>query len=202
MIQGSDDWHEARKGVITGSKLKDIVVKRGTGRKMGSYELIAERMGIADLSDDMSSSRERGTGLEEEARQKFAEFSGKDIEVVGFVVRDDEPRIGYSPDGLIKVGKKYREGIEIKCLSAANHIKAVIEDKVPNEYLEQVYQAFIVNEDLEKLHFVFYDPRIAAKPLHVIEILRADVQEQVEFNLEYQRTELAWIEETLMKLTF
>jgi hypothetical protein len=40
------DWLEARKCKITGSRLKDIVTLKGTGKKKGYYELIAERIAL------------------------------------------------------------------------------------------------------------------------------------------------------------
>ena len=45
-FETKEAWAEARRGKITGTRLKDIIVKRGTGKKIGFYELIAERLGI------------------------------------------------------------------------------------------------------------------------------------------------------------
>ena len=44
--QNTEEWLEWRKGKITGSRLNDIIVKRGTGRKLGFYEVIAERLAV------------------------------------------------------------------------------------------------------------------------------------------------------------
>ena len=49
--QNSDEWFEARKGRITGSKLKDIVTKRGSNTKIGVYQLIADRIAV-DADDE------------------------------------------------------------------------------------------------------------------------------------------------------
>lgn len=199
--QRSEDWHNLRRGKITGSTLKDIIIKRGTTRKIGSYQLVAENLGISD--DGFSSDRERGIALEPEAREKFCEKTGKTVIEAGFCTHDKFPEIGWSPDGLIKdKNGEFTEAIEIKCLSAANHIKAIIENEIPSEYNEQIYQAFTVNEKLETLHFILYDPRITVTPLKIFEVKRSDVQEQVEAHLEYQLKELEWVREMVEQLSF
>ena len=52
----------AREGKITGSRLKDIIVKRGTGKKIGFYSLIAEKLGIP--AEEGETPMERGSRLE------------------------------------------------------------------------------------------------------------------------------------------
>lgn len=165
--QGSEDWHNYRKGRIGGSKLKDLIVKRGTERKIGFYQLIADKLGISDEGN--SSSRERGLELEEEARQHFEDLTGKKTEKGG-VWESDIDGIYVSPDVEISD----TEAGEIKVLSSANHLKAIIEDKIPNEYYDQALQYFVVNPQLEVLYFIFYDPRITARPMHVIEMHRTE----------------------------
>lgn len=197
--QNSDEWLEARKGKITGSKLKDIVIKRGTGKKLGFYELLADRLAIEADEEDC---RERGHRLEEEAVEIFVKMTGKQVEKVGICVRDDNENIALSPDRLIKVGKKYSESLEIKCLSAARHLQAFFEQQIPDEYEFQKLQYFIVNEDLQRLYFGFYDPRVTVKPFFYIEVRREDIAKDIEFYLEYQRTTLAEIESLLMDIAF
>jgi len=75
-----------------------------------------------------------------------------------------------------------------------------LKKKVPKEYLEQVYQYFIVNTDLEKLYFVFYDPRVTVKPIHFVEIDREDVEDEIQFAKDYQEQTLKEIEELLLTL--
>lgn len=187
-----DAWILARRGKITGTRLKDIIVKRGTGKKIGFYELIAERLGIpADGEDAMA----RGLRLESEAMSRFEKETGKKVnQDLVIWSRDDDVNIAISPDGYI--GKK--EAVEVKCLSSARHIQAIIENKIPDEYEYQVLQYFIVNEDLKTLYFVMYDPRIIAKDFVVFEVQRKDVQADVETYLTLERETLseviAWTE--------
>lgn len=195
-FEDREAWLAARRGKITGSRLKDIVVKRGTGRKIGFYELIAERLGIP--ADD-ESAMDRGTRLEAEAIERFATETKKKVDT-SLVIweRDDDESIAISPDAFI--GKK--EAVEAKCLSSARHIEAWLTQKVPDEYEYQVLQYFIVNDQLQKLHFVFYDPRLLAKDFFFITVDRKQVKEQVEEILAYERSVIAEVNEIVNSLTF
>lgn len=197
-FESRDEWFAARRGKITGSRLKDIIVKRGSGHKMGFYDLIAERIstdpdGIALNETPM----ERGTRLEPEAMARFIESTGKKVDTsLVMWERDDNASIAISPDGVI--GKT--EAVETKCLSSASHIKAWLTQQVPDEYEEQATQYFIVNEQLRTLWLVFYDPRIPAKDFFFLEVKREDVAEDAEDWLEFQRTELAEVEKVVAEL--
>lgn len=196
-FESREDWLEARRGKITGSRLKDIVVKRGSGKKIGFYELIAERIG---LPADDESPMDRGTRLEEEALAKFTEVTGKEIDTsLVMWVRDEDESIALSPDAVV-IGAP--EAVETKCLASARHIEAWHTKTIPSDYEFQKLQYFIVNDGLQKLHFTFYDPRIPSIGFFVIEVNRADVQEQVDEYLEYQRKELAEVNEIVNELTF
>lgn len=195
-FESKDDWFLARRGKITGSRLKDIVVKRGNGRKLGFYELIAERLGVP--ADD-ESAMDRGTRLEGEAIMQFIKEANKKVNTDLVIwTRDDNESIAVSPDGYM--GKT--EAIETKCLSSARHIQALIEQKIPEEYEFQVLQYFIVNEDLKTLYFAFYDPRILVKPFFYIKVKRSDVQEQVNEYLAYEKKVLQEVDEIVNNLTF
>ena len=76
-FETKEDWLIARRGKITGSALKDIIVKRGTGKKIGFYKLIAERLAIPDGTEE--SAMDRGTRLEIEALERFEKETGKTV---------------------------------------------------------------------------------------------------------------------------
>ena len=196
-FENKEDWLEARRGKFTGSRLKDIIVKRGTGEKIGFYETIAER--IAETADG-ENPLERGIRLEDEAIELFKQKTGKEVDS-SLVIweREDYNSIAISPDGFI--GEK--EAIEIKCLSSAKHIEAIITKEIPDEYSYQVIQYFIVNEKLKTLYFVMYDPRMPEHlQLHIIEITRESQEEQIKFCLDQQKEKIAKIEEIINELTF
>ena len=167
---------------------------------LGWYKVLAETIANIDDIEDLSSSKEYGIEMEPFARAEFEKRTGKKVEEVSTVEREDENRIACSPDGLIKNRGKYTEAVEIKCLAAWNHLKGALEDEIPSEYLPQVYQQFIVNEDLKSLYFVLYDPRIHLLPFHVITVNRKDVAPEIERQHERQLEALSWVDETVREL--
>lgn len=196
-FENREAWLAARRGKITGTRLKDIVVRRGTGRKIGFYELVAER--LATEPDGDETPMDRGTRLEPEAMQRFIVETGKKVDTSLVILqRDDNPNIAYSPDGLIGV----TEDVEVKCLSSARHIEAFLTQKVPDEYEFQVLQGFMVNDKLKKRYIVFYDPRIPMKDYFVIEVKREDVAEQITEYLAYEKSVLAEVSEIVLSLSF
>ena len=200
--QNTPEWIDFRRGKITGSKLKDLVVKRGTGKKDGFYELLAERLAVLD--DGISSDRDRGHTLEEEALQLFEDTTGLIVEKdCGMWVSDDNDNIAISPDGAIKDDTGvYSEAIEVKSLSAKNHLRAIVENRIDAGFQLQVLQYFIVNEDLQVLHFVFYDPRVTAKPFHVIDFTREELEGDINLYKQYELDTLKEIDEWVEKLAF
>lgn len=196
-FETKEDWLIARRGKITGSSLKDIIVKRGTGKKIGFYKLIAERLAIPDGTEE--SAMDRGTRLELEALSRFEKETGKKVDN-SLVIwsRDDNQSIAISPDGVISE----MEAVEVKCLASERHIQALLENKVPEDYWEQVLQYFAVNDKLQTLYFAMYDPRLYKKDFFYFTITREQVQEEVDFILDYQKQVLAEVEQITNELTF
>lgn len=195
-FDNKEAWLAGRIGKITGSRLKDIVVKRGTGKKIGFYELIAERLGIPA---DGENAMDRGTRLEAEAVEAFTKETGKEVDSSLYIwTRDDDESIAISPDGVI--GKT--EALECKCLSSARHIEAFLTQEIPDEYEFQKLQYFIVNDNLQTLYFAFYDPRLLAKPFFYITVNRKDIEKEIEQYLNYQRETLAEVNTIVNQLTF
>ena len=191
-----EEWLAGRIGKITGSRLKDIVVKRGTGKKIGFYELIAERLGIPA---DGENAMDRGSRLEAEAVEAFTKETKKEVDTNLYIwLRDDDESIAISPDGVI--GKT--EALECKCLSSARHIEAFLTQEIPDEYEFQKLQYFIVNDKLETLYFAFYDPRLLAKPFFYITVNRKDIEDDIKQYLDYQRNTLAEVNAIVNQLTF
>ena len=193
--KNEEEWLSARKGRITGTKLKDLVNKRGTKPKIGFYQLIADRVA---LPSDNERPMDRGHRLEEEAIERFMEEAKKKVNT-DLVIwqREDDENIAISPDGFI--GKT--EALEVKCLASARHIEAWLTQKIPTEYTFQMFQYFIVNDKLKTLYFVFYDPRMP-KDLFWIKVNRSEVAEEVKEYLELEKEALKKISEIEDSLTF
>jgi hypothetical protein len=113
-------------------------------------------------------------------------------------VRDDNDSIAISPDGFIGD----TEAVEVKCLASETHLKAIIENEIPDEYHFQVLQYFIVNDALETLYFVMYDPRIASKSYYCFLVSRKDVQDEVEMYLAYQKKMIAEVDKLAIEFSF
>lgn len=194
--QNSAEWLLARKGKITGSKLGDIVVKRGTGKKIGFYELIADKLAI---ESDGENPLDRGHRLEEEAIDLFEETEGIKFNRGVFAISDDNENMAISHDGL---SKDETRALEIKCLSSARHLQAYFEKSIPSEYEMQKLQYFIINPKLERLDFAFYDPRIKSKPLHFITFFRADLEDDIKMYKDYQIAVLEEVNQLVEQLAF
>jgi hypothetical protein len=196
--QGSDEWVDFRKGKISGTILGDVYSKRG-GRKIGFYQLIADRLG---LDPDDENRMDRGLRLEDEAIAIFEEKTGLKVEQDGVCVSDFSDQIINSPDGLIKSDGKYIGAVEVKCISPARHIQAIVEKKIPSEFETQVVQYFIVNDDLKTLYFIFYDPRVPAIPYLCLEVKREEIKDKIEFFKTWQIETLAEINKIIEELAF
>ena len=138
--QGSDDWLALRRGVITASTVSRLITSTGkianndTSRAQ-LLQLLAERItGESEPSfynDDMA----RGHLLEPLARDIYSRRF-QPVAECGFVTRafHSIPSLGYSPDVLVgDTGL-----IEIKSPRQKNHLKALLADEVPAEYVPQV----------------------------------------------------------------
>lgn len=201
-FESQEQWLRARLGKVTGTRLKDIVVKKGTGEKKGYYELIAERLSVIEEDFDGYIPNEtpmnRGTRLQKFAIDRLSKALEKDIDARLILwTRDDNESIAISPDGTIGEDT----AVETKCLSSASHIEAWLTKQVPDEFEFQKLQYFIVNEKLERLYFCFYDPRIPCKDFFYFIVDRKDIQEDIYFYLKYQKEKLAKVDEVVASLT-
>ena len=185
-----ENWLAARRGKITGTRLKDLIVKRSTEKKIGYYELIAERLAIP--ADD-EGAMDRGIRLEKDAIVEYEKRT--EMKLISDLViweRDENASIAISPDAY---SEDFKHAVEAKCLNSANHIKALLTNEMPKEYYEQALQYFIVNDELEVLHFVMYDPRILAEPYLQFDLTRDQVAETVAEYLELERKTIEEIDE-------
>lgn len=202
-----DQWLLARQGKITGTRLKDIVVKRGIEEKIGFYELIAERLAVSEVDFDgyvpNETPMDRGTRLQKYAIEKLSKAIKKKVDDhLVLWTRDDNDSIAISPDGVIvDLKNPDTQAVETKCLASARHIEAWITKGIPEEYHYQKIQYFIVNDKLQRLYFCFYDPRIPCKDFFYLIVDRKDVQAEVDQYLAYQKEKLAKVNEIVGKLS-
>jgi putative phage-type endonuclease len=156
--QGTDDWLALRRGVITASTIGTLLTPTGKAAKNDTsrtqlLQLLAERItGESEASfynDDMA----RGHLLEPLARELYGKHFEPVIEC-GFVTAEFEGvTIGYSPDGLVG-----DDGlIEVKSPRRKTHLRSLLTDEVPTEYLPQVQTGLAVTGRLW-CDFISYAP--------------------------------------------
>lgn len=189
------DWMAYRRGKVSGTVLGDIIVKRGTVKKIAFYDLIAQRLGIP--ADD-ENAMVRGKRLQAEAIERFTKETGKPVntELITWE-REDNPNMMISPDGVIDE----TSAVEVKCLSSSRHIEALLTQAIPKDYEYQVLQYFIISDKLEKLYFVFYDNRVLAKPFFYIEVKRETLAEDIKTYTEYQKNILEEVNQAVLSLS-
>jgi len=193
--EGKKEWMDYRIGKIGGSGLKDIITEKG--EKKAFYQLIADRLAIPKDEEDV---RDRGNRLEveaiEELEKKINKVFIKDRHIWQ---REDNESIMVSPDGYLEDEK---EAVEVKCLNSAEHIEALITEEYPKQYRYQALQYFIVNDKLEKLYFVMYEPRLRVSQFIYFEIYRANLEGDIAKYLQYEKDKLEKVNYYVEKLSF
>lgn len=123
MEQGTQEWHEARRGLFTASRFGDLLADPSTARYQAYLdEVFNEIVGVPDFDDGHKPWFSHGTEWEEEARGSYEFETGTEVREVGFIVSDQLDYVGCSPDGLIDPDG----GIEIKSRkSRAAYLKSV-----------------------------------------------------------------------------
>lgn len=133
--QNSPEWYQARCGIVTASRFKDVLAKgEGKTRARYLYELAAEiRRGYPEPETYTNAAMERGHAQEDEARQRFAFENAVEPVRVGFVRRSDL-RAGCSPDSLIGDDG----GLEIKTALGHIQMERIHRGTLPSEHVAQV----------------------------------------------------------------
>lgn len=204
-------WMADRLKRITGTRVKKITAKqRGTGVKIGYWELIAERLLKPKVPTDLDVftdedvalpdelPMQRGSRLEAEALQAFKDATGKEVDTSLIIwMREDNENIALSPDGVV-IGEP--AAVENKCLKPALHIQAFITKEIPETYHDQAMQYFVVNDELQSLYFMFYNPDFRVHAFFYIEMRRADHIAEIEALILHERMVLEQVESVVASL--
>lgn len=144
--QGSQEWLEARRGLITASVVGQFItptvkVAANDTSRAATVGIIAERITGRIDSIYVSQDMERGN-LEEPLARELYEKHVAPVDQIGFMVRDFGGfQIGYSPDGLVG-----EDGlIEVKSRKPKKHIQTVMNDQVPAENMAQLQAGLLVS---------------------------------------------------------
>lgn len=159
LVQGSPEWHAARYGNASASRIADIIAKvKGGGyaasRENYLTELVLERFGIFTESFT-NAAMEWGTQTEPLARIAYEAVTGEMVQEVGYVMHPTIAHAGASPDGLIN-----QDGLlEIKSPNSKTHFEYLLAGEVPAKYKPQMaWQVACTGR--QWVDFVSFDPRV------------------------------------------
>lgn len=161
LAQGSGDWLEIRRGLLTASEMRLLVTPAtmkaaaNDNQRAHLFTLVSQR--IAGYVEETYTGFDMLRGHEDEvdARIAYAQHYAP-VEDCGFITNDRWGfTIGYSPDGLVG-----EDGL-IECKSRKHKfqvetiLKSVAEDKVPADFLIQCQTGLLVSER-KWLDFISY----------------------------------------------
>lgn len=163
-VQGSAEWLKNRVGMITGSRIDDVmaVLKRKEGesaaRRNYRMELIVERLTGQASEHYVSEAMEHGSEWESVARAEVEIEHDASVSPVGFVRHPTIEYSGSSPDGLLTMFG-VRACLEIKAPTSAKHLDWRIAGIVPEEHRNQM-QWHMACTGYDWCLFASYDPRL------------------------------------------
>ena len=146
--QGSPEWLQARRGVVTGSRFKDCrdrkaltAAQKKEGLTKGepsakfmayAYDVARERCGGQAPSKFVNAAMRTGTDQESPARRLYERLTRNLVDEVGFFT-DDDGLFGLSPDGLID-----DDGVlEIKTMVSSDTLFTAVADGDLSAYTDQ-----------------------------------------------------------------
>lgn len=164
--QRSREWFAVRCGRLTASHMCELTAyskakgKEGVELKVRSdyrMQLVSERLTGQVAQHFVTNEMKWGQEQEEYAVADFEAKYNVMVHPLGFAIHPSMPFAGSSPDGLLGEDS----GIEIKCLTTANHLEIWKSKRVPQEYYDQI-QWNMVCTDRRQWNFVLYDSRLPA----------------------------------------
>ncbi len=196
--QGSAEWLQERLGMVTASRLADVLaaIKSGEAAGRANYraELVAQRLTGNIEQGFTNGAMQWGTDNEPFARSAYELKTGEMVEQVGFVKHPTIAWSGASPDGLIG-----SDGlVEIKCPNTATHIGYLLAGVAPSKYLPQMAWQ-IACTGRKWCDFASYDPRMPEE-LRLFVVRYEPTPERLAELETAVKIFIAEIEETLRKL--
>ena len=173
-LQGDNpEWHQARLGKVTASRMADLTAKTKTGYGASRANYMAEKL-IERLTgkptDTFKNDAMRwGTEQEPFARTAYEFYRSCDVEQVGFINHPVIVGAGASPDGLIGSDGM----LEIKAPNTATHLETLETEKIPQRYVLQM-QFQMASCGRQWCDFVSFDPRLPEEMKLFIKRLERD----------------------------
>ncbi len=155
--QNTEEWFDARKDKVTGSN-SDILLTSGLLAALRSND------GSSNFRGNYYT--QRGHALEAKALYVYEQVYDTLVSRQGFVVNDEYPNAGCSPDGT--------DGewlLEVKCFGEKNHSLIREFQDIPYKIMSQLQFNMMITE-LKKSRLIMYNPDLkdSAEAFRVIEV--------------------------------
>lgn len=161
MIQGSAEWHAARCGKATASRIGDIMAMSKDGsRPLAAHEnylmeLVCERLTGQAAEHFVSKPMLWGIEKEDDALLAYQFITNRKVESVGFYDHPRIPMSGASPDGLVG-----DDGLtEVKCPNTGTHVASLLGNPIAKNYALQM-QWQMACTGRKWCDFISFDPRL------------------------------------------
>lgn len=195
MEQGTTEWHEARLGRVTASRIADVMMKPTTaGFQNYRSQLVCERLTGRPTETFTSAAMQHGTETEPQARAMYTLTTGLSVDEVGFVPHPLIDMAGASPDGLVgELGL-----VEIKCPQPTEHIRVLTGGAIkPGYVLQMLWQMECTGR--EWCDFVSFNPDLPDDLQLHIQRVEYDSEKAAEITGAV-RSFLASVDDTFAKL--
>lgn len=162
--QGSDEWHQLRSGLYTGSNADKLLAD---GHRTKIVDGVSSGYALSEITGFSGNFyTKRGHILEDEALELYATITGHRVSRPGFVTNDRYPGCGYSPDGF---DDDLDVPLEVKAFNEQKHMKMFNGD-VPTKVLAQIhFGQFIWGKHGARL--IIYNPDLdASVAFKIIEV--------------------------------
>jgi len=158
--QDTAEWHQARIGHVTASRMGVVVRRKGDSKPYAGYEdyineIVLERLTNRAADHFVSEAMQHGTDTEDEAAAYYMMETGRAVTRTGFVRHPSIEWLGASPDRLVG-----DDGLlEIKCPTIKTHLDTILGAKIKPEYHWQMVAQMICT-GREWCDFMSYDNRM------------------------------------------
>mgnify|MGYP001616056014 FL=1 len=162
LIQGSEEWKQARCGSLGASRVADAMARTKTGwgasRANLMAELLVERLTGRPTEGYVSAAMQWGIDTEPDAITEYEFRKGVEVVRVGLIRHPRIPLTHASPDAFVGA-----EGlIQVKCPQTATHLDYLISETLPGNYRTQVMWELACT-GRRWCDFWSFDPRLPEK---------------------------------------
>jgi hypothetical protein len=151
LVQGSDEWHRVRLGLLTASEIKLILtptlkVADNDKTRAHVYDLLAQRITQHVEPSYQSYDMERGNFEEEQARSRYNDDYAP-VEECGFITNDKLGfMLGYSPDGLVGDDGQIEAKSRLPKWQMQTLVENIATKTVPIDFMMQIQGGLLISE--------------------------------------------------------